>query len=278
MEKVLETVGRGLVNVYVTEGCSRQCHYCFRDTGPLVSFMPWPWILELLDAFAARAAEIREKAHPNFRKGLLARVFGWADNDPIRDYHDPVYGKNFADICEAVFDRTGERSFFISTSGWETGSVGEAAALRLMEMVRSRGFEVRYQLHLNTESMWFDDLGRERYVEQMREVFRLARETAGDDWRERGAIGVGYGYTQAHYDPDLLEDIFREDCYDGIAGEYVPTRAEGRALHYPGLRESPEIGFPANLRLTPGREVLLVQESVRDGVFGMKKSVLLPRS
>ncbi|MHB8155389.1 MAG: CheR family methyltransferase, partial [Candidatus Omnitrophota bacterium] len=69
----------------ITHGCSTQCDYCLRAAGKLRNFMPFPWVKEIYEVGKKFKLEI----------GL-----GWFDNDPLRDYFDPINGNNYGGDAE----------------------------------------------------------------------------------------------------------------------------------------------------------------------------------
>ncbi|MCX5750109.1 MAG: hypothetical protein NT099_00295 [Candidatus Saganbacteria bacterium] len=178
--------------VNVTKGCSTQCDFCYAFSGGNVLYTPWVWIEEIAEKLAPYDHDI------NF------------DADALRDYYDPLFDKDFGDVARKIrFSR-------ISTSGFEEGSIGERAALKIAEDRSEHCIVVNFSLM----SRWSRALGKERYTQAMANVFRILNPDK----------------VYLFYDGENNRETW--DVFYAAGGEISrasPSRPhrEGRALHMP---------------------------------------------
>lgn len=136
------------ISVNVTWGCSGGCVYCHIPEPARVESMPWPWVKEL-------AAKNFDGRRPTVNAGTLL-------GDPLRDYYDPLFDKDFGDV-DRLFT-----PFAIVTAGFEIGSIGERAARKI---VARRQVVARFTI--TVASQFYKRLGYEEYIRHMRSAFSI---------------------------------------------------------------------------------------------------------
>ncbi len=159
--------------INVTQGCSVGCDFCAMAASKSVRVMPWPWVVEIANRVWSLETEethnipwvggiktIQQKRH------TINSLF--FDSDPLKDYYDAAFDKDFFDVY-TLFNPT-----FISTAGFEMGSIGERAAQKLRNYFDERwpsfdGIRVSFSL----ESRWARELGDKAYISHMKNVFQV---------------------------------------------------------------------------------------------------------
>jgi hypothetical protein len=136
--------------VNVNKGCSVQCDCCYANADKKVRYMAWPYMVEI-------AARLR-------RAGITPTVH-YYDSDPLRDYYDPVYKKNYADIVN-LFE-----PIVVTTAGFDIGSVGEAAA----RQIKKEHPYLPFRVSIKIETHWYRTIGKEAYIKAMKNVIGILR-------------------------------------------------------------------------------------------------------
>ncbi|TBR15171.1 hypothetical protein EPO66_06175, partial [bacterium] len=231
------------LSVSATTGCSNQCDYCLWDANAKVSYMPWPWVLETVSLFNEyRDWAVRTDRLSRFDLDMI-RLGLWLNNDPLKDYFDPLYNKDYVDILANILEKTDQRVFFINTSGWQEGSVAEKAVLKisgLMQQYPQAVFFLRF--HVNTESRRFRLLGYQEYTRQINAAYKLSRGIFGNNIVPGGGATIKflYGSTGRH-DLKLLSDITGSETFEnGTYALFKPLRA-GRAIRLPAQKTKPAL-------------------------------------
>ncbi|MFH1826037.1 MAG: hypothetical protein ABH823_01940 [bacterium] len=134
------------VSVNVVWGCEiLHCDFCHVPMPKRAKSMPWPWFNELKQSLSGLAQNV------TVNEGSLL-------SDPLREFYDALYDKDFGDVDELL------ELDFLSTAGFEEGSIGERAAKKIVE--RRPNVSVRFSF--SAANTMFRRLGYEEYVRQMR--------------------------------------------------------------------------------------------------------------
>jgi hypothetical protein len=151
---------RNLV-VNVTQDCSIRCDFCHLEADDFVRRMPWPWVVEIAEAVnKLRAGQ------------FILYLWLYFNSDPLMDYYDPVYDKNFYDVVSLF---TGY--FQVFTSGVELGTPSARAARKFARDERfsaeSKKGHNPVRLSLVTDSKWVRRIGDKAYVKNIAWFLRL---------------------------------------------------------------------------------------------------------
>lgn len=144
----------GIINM--TKGCSVMCDWCYADAHLFKfwdswSWFAWPYLEEIADLIK--------------QLGLRGPMIHFFDSDPLRDYYDPLYNKNYADVVSIL------QPAYITTAGFEIGSEGERAARR----IKKEYPHIPIWVTITIESAWARKLGKENYIKTMRNVIDILK-------------------------------------------------------------------------------------------------------
>ncbi|MDD4940117.1 MAG: hypothetical protein PHI60_08200 [Candidatus Omnitrophica bacterium] len=241
-EKALKMVlkSKSPLEMIVTKGCSVQCDYCIRASEALKGpyYMPWPWIKELIGFNGELKSLIEKKTQDAFsyRDEEAKIIRTWFDNDPLRDYYDPLYDKDYADIILEIIKNgsISQDGFYIPTSGWEIGSIGERAMRKLID-IRSENPHILFLIKFNisTEKEWSRKLGRDEYIRHMKAAYALARRIRCSI--ETGELDKFTYWSTGAFDAQLIKEIVGEGVDDHLleilSKTHKPKKA-GKAAKY----------------------------------------------
>ena len=159
--------------VNVCQGCSVGCDFCAMAASSKVRVMPWPWVVEIANKiWSFSDAGLHSYPWAGGRKAItepknyVSCLF--YDSDPLRDYYDAEFDKDFADVY-SLFNPT-----YVSTAGFEMDTIGERAAAKLFRYTRAqlktrKGIRVSFTL----ESQWAQSIDRDDLVRHMKNVFSI---------------------------------------------------------------------------------------------------------
>lgn len=126
IEKAPFTALKARMTVSLSTGCYNQCVHCGYEAKPVLSHMPYPIFLRLVEAFG----------HQLGGKGLNGQMI-YADSDPI-SYEDPIIGADAADVVyflKTTIPLQNRESVFFLTKGIATNR--EVIPIAKMAMSRS---------------------------------------------------------------------------------------------------------------------------------------------
>ncbi|MDD2689828.1 MAG: acyl-CoA dehydrogenase family protein, partial [Candidatus Omnitrophica bacterium] len=255
---------RKSIQIDLTNFCPIQCRYCLRPCPATGKFMPWPWVAEVINVLWEYSIECGESE----RDYYLLPWEGILMHDPLRDYRDPLYEKDYGDVAElwnSTTHRMG-RIDYVSTSGWEIGSSAEEA----LEKMVFKAYRPTVCFHITTESAWFERLGRPEYIRHMRAAIQFARKLFCP-------VCFVYGSTIG-YDDDLIKQITEaENIADDTVYKFVPQRA-GLARSLPEDRTVPFKADRSAIIFGAERRIFLFHEYSVDGEGRIRRKPLLQRS
>jgi len=143
--------------ICVTWGCSNQCDFCYVPAPRQVEYIPWPWLCEIVKVYE----DIENGDSPPFESiGVLS--------DPLVDYFDPIYNKDFADVV-GLFKL--EEWNLMGTGGFKRGSIGERAAIK----IRDQYPNIVIRLSISIARPRAREIGIDNYIEELKWVYSILK-------------------------------------------------------------------------------------------------------